>query len=155
MEKSLHHAEIGKIFVSSPFFYLLPLSFLKIVAYVLEWWIFLTACRKQSVNNTFKTNIHTILEIQHTALLEMQIRIFCRQAWKEVAKKAYRSAQHHHNCQDVDKRLSHISSVWSGILKCWWRNQSDCFVLHFHSEWKETKRWILYCTTRDNCASCY
>lgn len=40
---------------------------------------------------------------------------FCRQTWKEIAKKAYRPAHHHHNCQDVDKKGSHISSFLSAI----------------------------------------
>lgn len=36
-----------------------------------EWWIFPTAHGKQSADNIFTTNIHTILETVHTAFLEM------------------------------------------------------------------------------------
>lgn len=58
--------------ISFSFPYILLLSFLKMVSHVFEWLIFPTAHGKQSADNIFPANIHTIPETVHAALLEIQ-----------------------------------------------------------------------------------
>lgn len=78
-------------------FFLSSFCYMKTIAYVFEWWAFLIACRRQSVGNKSTANIHTILETENNASLEMQRTIFA-ETWKQIAKKAYRPAQHSHVC---------------------------------------------------------
>lgn len=141
VKKSLNHMWIWKIFLSPHI--LLLLTFLKTVSHVFEWWIFPTACGKQPVDNIFTGNIHTILETVHAALLEMQSTIFADRLGKKLPRRL--TDQHSTTRAARVEKKGNVSSLFCYIRrsKTWWRNQSDCFMLHFHSKWNETRRSVI------------